>query len=124
MGLLLLLLVSCFSHVRLCATLETATHQAPPSLGFSRQEHWSGLPFPSLILYFLAMLRGMLRLFVPRTEIEPVPPAVEARSLNHWTTREVPAHLFQMRKLRQKEERRLAEGHTATWWQNLDTACH
>ena len=24
-----------------------ATHQAPPSLGFSRQEHWSGLPFPS-----------------------------------------------------------------------------
>ena len=26
---------------------ETAAHQAPPSLGFSRQEHWSGLPFPS-----------------------------------------------------------------------------
>ena len=25
----------------------TAAHQAPPSLGFSRQEHWSGLPFPS-----------------------------------------------------------------------------
>ena len=24
-----------------------ATHQAPPSLGFSKQEHWSGLPFPS-----------------------------------------------------------------------------
>ena len=36
-----------FSHVRLCATPETAAHQAPPSLGFSRQEHWSGLPFPS-----------------------------------------------------------------------------
>ena len=28
-------------------TPETAAHQAPPSLGFSRQEHWSGLPFPS-----------------------------------------------------------------------------
>ena len=26
---------------------ETAAHEAPPSLGFSRQEHWSGLPFPS-----------------------------------------------------------------------------
>ena len=26
---------------------QTASHQAPPSLGFSRQEHWSGLPFPS-----------------------------------------------------------------------------
>ena len=43
----LLLLLSCFSHARLCATPETAAHQAPPSLGFSRQEHWSGLPFPS-----------------------------------------------------------------------------
>ena len=45
--LLLLLLLSRFSHVRLCATPQTAAYQAPPSLGFSRQEHWSGLPFPS-----------------------------------------------------------------------------
>ena len=45
--LLLLLLLSHFSHVRLCVTPETAAHQAPPSLGFSKQEHWSGLPFPS-----------------------------------------------------------------------------
>jgi len=45
--LLLLPLLSCFSHVRLCVTPQTAAHQAPPSLGFSRQEHWSGLPFPS-----------------------------------------------------------------------------
>ena len=35
------------SRVRLCATPQTAAHQAPLSLGFSRQEHWSGLPFPS-----------------------------------------------------------------------------
>ena len=45
--LLLLLLLSRFSCVQLCATPETAAHQAPLSLGFSRQEHWSGLPFPS-----------------------------------------------------------------------------
>ena len=44
---LLLLLLSRFSRVRLCATPWTAAHQAPPSLGFSRQEHWSGLPLPS-----------------------------------------------------------------------------
>ena len=44
---LLVLLLSHFSRVRLCATPETAALQAPPSLGFSRQEHWSGLPFPS-----------------------------------------------------------------------------
>ena len=46
-SMLLLLLLSRFSHVQLCATPQTAAHQAPPSLGFSRQEHWSGLPFPS-----------------------------------------------------------------------------
>ena len=42
-----LLLLSHFSRVQLCVTPQTAAHQAPPSLGFSRQEHWSGLPFPS-----------------------------------------------------------------------------
>ena len=45
--LLLLLLLNRFSRFQLCATPETAAHQAPPSLGFSRQEHWTGLPFPS-----------------------------------------------------------------------------
>ena len=30
-----------------CATPQMAAHQAPPSLGFSSQDHWSGLPFPS-----------------------------------------------------------------------------
>ena len=44
---LLLLLLSHFSRVQLCVTPETAAHQALPSLGFSRQEHWSGFPFPS-----------------------------------------------------------------------------
>ena len=43
----MLLLLTCFSHVRLCATPQTTAHQAPLSLGFSRQEHWSRLPFPS-----------------------------------------------------------------------------
>ena len=38
---LLLLLLSRFSRVQLCATPETAAHQAPGSLGFSRPEHWS-----------------------------------------------------------------------------------
>ena len=42
----MLLLLSCFSHVRLCATPEMAAHQAPPSLGFSRQEHeWVAIAF-------------------------------------------------------------------------------
>ena len=45
--LLQLLLLSYFSRVRLCATPYMVAHQAPPSLGFPRQEYWSGLPFPS-----------------------------------------------------------------------------
>ena len=36
------------SRVRLLATPWTAAHQAPPSMGFSRQEYWSGVPSPSL----------------------------------------------------------------------------
>ena len=44
--ILLLLLLSRFSRVRLCVTPSTAVHQAPLFMGFSRQEHWSGLPFP------------------------------------------------------------------------------
>ena len=42
------MLLSHFSRVRLCATPEMAAHQAPQSLGFSRKEHWSGLPFSSM----------------------------------------------------------------------------
>ena len=45
--LLLLLLMSCFSCVQLVATPWTAAYQAPSSMGFSRQEYWSGVPLPS-----------------------------------------------------------------------------
>ena len=31
----------------LCDPIDSSLHQAPPSIGFSRQEYWSGLPFPS-----------------------------------------------------------------------------
>ena len=39
---------SCLSHVRLFVTSWTTAHQAPLSMEFSRQEYWSGLPFPSV----------------------------------------------------------------------------
>ena len=44
---LMLLLLSRFSCVWLCAIPWTAAYQAPPSIGFSKQEHWSVLPFPT-----------------------------------------------------------------------------
>ena len=43
----LLLLLSCFSCVRLFVTPWTAAYQAPPPTGFSRQEYWSGVPLLS-----------------------------------------------------------------------------
>ena len=45
-SMLLLLLLNRFSRVRLPATPWTAAYQAPPSMGFSRQEYWSGVPSP------------------------------------------------------------------------------
>ena len=42
--------VKSLSHIRLLATPWTAAHQAPPCMGFSRQEYWSGVPLPSPLL--------------------------------------------------------------------------
>ena len=58
---LLLLLLNCFSRVRLCATPWSTTYQAPPSMGFSRQEYWSGVPLPSPPSLLLRLIYEMLR---------------------------------------------------------------
>ena len=47
MLLILLAAVKSLSHVRFFAAPWTVVYQAPPSMEFSRQEYWSGLPFPS-----------------------------------------------------------------------------
>ena len=44
------------SRVRLLATPWTVAHQAPPSMGFSRQECWSGMPLPSPLCYYMMSL--------------------------------------------------------------------
>ena len=59
--------VKSLSRVRLCDPW-TVAHQAPPSMGFSRQEYWSGLPFPS---------PGDL----PNPGIEPRSPTLQADAL-------------------------------------------
>ena len=56
--------VKSLSRVQLFATPWTVAHQAPPSMGFSRQEYWSGLPFPS-----------------PGDLLEPRSPALQADTL-------------------------------------------
>ena len=45
--------VKLLSHVRFLVTPWTAAHQAPRSMGFSRQEYWSGVPLPSPSTYFI-----------------------------------------------------------------------
>ena len=60
--------VKSLSHVGLFATPWTVAYQASPSMGFSRQKYWSGLPFPSP--------RDL-----PDTGIEPRYPALEADAL-------------------------------------------
>ena len=61
--------VQSLSRVQLCATPRTVAHQVPLPMGVSRQEYWSGLPFPP---------PGDL----PDPGIEPVSPAL---TLTHWT---------------------------------------
>ena len=60
--------VKSISHVQLFVTPWTVAYQAPPSMGFSRQEYWGGLPFPS---------PGDL----PNPGIEPESPAFQADAL-------------------------------------------
>ena len=69
--------LNCFSGVQLFATLGIIACQAPLSLGFSRQEYWSGLPFPP---------PGDL----PNAGIEVATPALQADAF----TTEPPENLF------------------------------
>ena len=86
----LLLLLSHFSRVQLCATPQTAAHQAPLSLGFSRQEHWSGLPFPSPML---AITNSWTQTHVhwPNDAIQPSYPL--------WSSSPLALHLSQLQGL-------------------------
>ena len=62
--------VKSYSRVRLLATWWTAAHQAPPSMGFSRQEYWSGVPLPSLFCnpgidkFYFIVNQGRSRIYI------------------------------------------------------------
>ena len=85
---MLLLLLSRFSRVRLCATPEMAAHQAPSSLGFSRQEHWSGLPFPSPMHeneVKVKLLSCVQLLATPWTAAYQAPPPMGFSRQEYWS---------------------------------------
>ena len=65
------------SHVQLSETLWTVARQVPLSMGFSRQEYWSRLPFPP---------SG----YLPNPGIKPASPPLTGVFLYHWATWEAP----------------------------------
>ena len=91
----LLLLLSRFSRVQLCATPETAAHHAPPSLGFSRQEHWSGFSFPSAMHACMLSCVSHVQLCVTRwTAAHQVPLSTGFSRQEYWSGLTFPSPIF------------------------------
>ena len=77
----------------------TAAYQAPPSIGFSRQEYWSGVPLPSPNLNKRLLKKNLpchvdCGILVLQPGIKPWPLAVRAWSPDHWAAREFPKVSF------------------------------
>ena len=100
-------LLSHLSCVRLCATPEMAAHQAPPTLGFSRQEHRSGLPFPSPVhesakwkwkvkLNSLSLLRLLV---TPWTAAHQAPPSMGFSRQEYWNGLPLPSPYYTWKNL-------------------------
>ena len=110
--LLLLLLLSCFSRVRLLATPWTAAYQAPLSMGFSRQECWSGVPSPSLMVKTAAAAKSLQSFPTLCNPIDgsppgsPIPGILQARTLewvaisfsNAWKWKVILGHMIYIRE--------------------------
>ena len=86
--------VKSLSRSRLLATPWTAAHQAPPSMGFSRQEYWSGVPLPSpnvalwyskdiLKIFGQRMTESFILIFLTLEEIIPI--LLKEWLVHHWS---------------------------------------
>ena len=83
---MLLLLLSCFGCVQLCVTPQTAAHQDPLSLAFSRQDYWSRFPFPSPM--HACMLRCFSRVqlcVTPWTAAHQAPLSTRFSRQEYWS---------------------------------------
>ena len=94
--------VKLLTRVQLLATPWTLAYEAPPSIGFPRQEYWSGVPLPSPVVAWDIFNCIMWTLgcdvwdLLPWPGMEPRFPssALGVQSFSHWTTREVPYPLL------------------------------
>ena len=78
-----------------------AAHQAPPSLGFSRQEHWSGLPFPSPMHEsekWKKLLSRVLLLATPWTAAYQAPPSLGFSRQEYWSRLPFPSPMHESEK--------------------------
>ena len=92
--LLLLLLLSHFSRVRLCATTQTAAHQAPPSLGFSRQEQeWVAISSSNAWKWKVKVksLSRVRLLATPWTAAYQAPPSMGFSRQEYWSGLPLPS---------------------------------
>ena len=93
------LMLSRFSRVRLCVTPQTAAHQAPLSLGFSRQEYWSGLPFPSPVHARMLSCFSHVRLCATLwTAAHQAPLSTGFSRQEHWSGLPFPFPAFAIKK--------------------------
>ena len=76
------------SRVRLFATPWTAAHQAPPSMGFSRQEYWNGVPWPSPKLTSITVNSSLPSPLLTYTKVENFnpPPSLEKGLIRQWNS--------------------------------------
>ena len=88
--------VQSLSRVRLCATPQAAAYQAPSFLGFSRQEHWRGLPFPSPMHESESeseVAQSCPILATPWTAAYQVPPSMGFSRQKYWSGVPLPSPL-------------------------------
>ena len=97
-------MLSPFSPVRLSVTPWTMACQAPLSMGFSRQEYWSGLPVPSpVIKYEVNEVKSLshVRLFAtPWTVAHQAPPSMGFSRQEYWSGLPLPSLLYMYIKMR------------------------
>ena len=116
----MLLLLSHFSRVWLCAIPQTAVDQAPPSLGFSRQEHWSGLPLPSPMHESVKSLSRVRPSATPWTAACQASPSMGFSRQEYWSGVPLPSPIslrYQMErwlfdKMREALVRKRSESHS------------
>ena len=96
--LLLLLLLSRFSHVRLCATPWTAVHQAPPSLGFSRQENGVGYHFLLQCMKVKSESEVAQSCLIPREPMDCSLPGSSVHGQEYWSGLPFPSPMHESEK--------------------------